>query len=88
MPLHSRVEVPKRLLVVVDLAPDLLIPQVPAPQFALIEEDLNAGGAKCLANLLCSLRILRGVAQKYRVRWLSHLRTTVHRSREVFSPPP
>ena len=43
---------------VVDLVPDLLIPCVPGPQLALIEKDLNAGGAKCLANLVGSLRIL------------------------------
>jgi hypothetical protein len=43
---------------VVDLVPDLLIPRVPAPQLTLIEKDLDAGGAKCLANLLRSLRIL------------------------------
>jgi hypothetical protein len=45
-----------------DLAPDLLIPRVSAPQLALIEKDLDAGGAKGLANPLGSLRILRGVA--------------------------
>jgi len=43
---------------VVDLVPDLMIPGVPAPQLALIEKDLDTGGAKCLANLLGSLRIL------------------------------
>jgi hypothetical protein len=43
---------------VVDLVADLLIPCVSAPQLALIEKDLNAGGAKCIANLLGSLRIL------------------------------
>ena len=52
---------------VVDLVPDLLIPRVPAPQLALIEKDLDAGRTQCLANLLGRLRILRGVAQKYRV---------------------
>jgi BarA-like signal transduction histidine kinase len=41
-----------------DLAPDLLIPRVPSPQLALIEKNLNAGGAKCLANPLSRLRIL------------------------------
>jgi hypothetical protein len=43
---------------VAKLTPDLLIPDVPAPQIALIEKDLNASGAKCLANLLGSFRIL------------------------------
>jgi hypothetical protein len=43
---------------VVDLAPDLLIPRVPAPQLALIEKDLDAGRTQCLADLLGSLRIL------------------------------
>ena len=59
---------------VVDLVPDLLIPNVPAPQLALIEKHPDAGRTQCLANLLSSLRVLRGVAQKYRVRWLSHRR--------------
>jgi hypothetical protein len=45
---------------VVDLVPDLLIPRVPAPQLALIEKDLYAGRAQCLANPLRRLRILRG----------------------------
>jgi len=56
----------------VDLAPDLLIPHIPAPQLALIEKDFNTGRTQCVANLLRSLRILRGVAQEYRVRRLSH----------------
>ena len=43
---------------VVDLVPDLMIPGVPAPQLALIEKDLDAGGTKCFANLLSRLRIL------------------------------
>ena len=57
---------------VVDLAPDLLIPDVAAAQLALVEEDRNAGSAKCLADLLSSLPVLRGVTEKYRVCWLSH----------------
>ena len=57
---------------VVDLAPDLLIPDVTAAQLALVEPDLDTGRAQRLANPLGSLRILRGVAQKYRVRQLSH----------------
>jgi hypothetical protein len=59
---------------VLDLAPDLLIPRVPAPQLALVEKHFDSGSAECRANLLGSLRILRGVAQKYRVRGLSHRR--------------
>jgi len=58
----------------VDPAPDLLIPHVPAPQLALIEKDLNPGRTQGLANLLGRLSIVRGVAQEYRVRWLSHQR--------------
>jgi hypothetical protein len=46
---------------VVDLAPDLLIPHIPAPQLTLVEEDFNAGRTQRLANLLRRLRILRGV---------------------------
>src|ERR1019366_7379876 len=57
---------------VADLAPDLLIPHVPAAKLALVEEDFNAGRTQCLANLLRRLRILGGVAQKYRVRGLTH----------------
>jgi len=57
---------------IVDLPPDLLIPNVPAPQLALIEKDLDSGGSQSLANLLGRLRILGCVAQKYRVRGLSH----------------
>jgi hypothetical protein len=41
-----------------DLAPDLLIPRIPAPQLALIEKDLDTGRTQCVANLLRSLRIL------------------------------
>jgi hypothetical protein len=37
---------------VADLAPDFLIPNIPASQFALIEPDLNAGGAQSFANSL------------------------------------
>jgi len=43
---------------VVDLAPDLLIPRVPAPQLALIEKDLDPRRTQGLADLLGSLRIL------------------------------
>jgi hypothetical protein len=43
---------------VADLMADRLIPRVPAPQLALIEKDLDAGGAQRLANLLGRLRVL------------------------------
>jgi len=43
---------------VVDLAPDPLIPEIPAAQLALIEKDLDAGRTQCLANLLSGLRVL------------------------------
>jgi hypothetical protein len=60
----------------VDLPPDLLIPNIPAPQLALIEKDLDAGRTQRLANLLSGLRVLRGVAEKYRVRGLCNDGTT------------
>jgi hypothetical protein len=56
----------------VALVPDLLIPGVPAPQFALIEKDLDAGRTQCLATLLGRLHVLRSVAREHRVRGLSH----------------
>ena len=59
-----------------DLAPDLLIPKIPAAELALIEKHLDAGRTQCLANLLSGLRVLRGVAQKYRVRGLCNDGTT------------
>jgi hypothetical protein len=61
---------------VVDLAADLLVPGVPASQLALIEKDLDAGSLQRLANLLSGLRVLRGVAQKYRMRLLCNDETT------------
>src|SRR5215831_13977365 len=51
---------------VLDLPPDSLIPCVAPTQFAFVEPDLNAGCAQCIANLLCSLGILRGIAQERR----------------------
>jgi hypothetical protein len=60
---------------VLDLVPDLLIPRVPAAQLALVEKHLDAGRTQRLANPLGRVRILRGVAQEYRVRWLSHRRS-------------
>jgi len=72
----------------VDLAPDLRIPQIPAPQLALIEKDLDAGCTQCLTNPLSCLCVLRGVAQKYRVRGLCNDGTTPERAPEAFSEPP
>jgi hypothetical protein len=43
---------------VVNLRADLPVPGFSAPQLTLVEPDLDPGGAKCLANLLRSLRIL------------------------------
>ncbi len=55
-----------------DLLADRLVPRIPAPQLALVEPDLDAGGSQCLGNPLGRLRILRGVAEKYSARWLRH----------------
>jgi len=41
-----------------DLAPDLLIPNVPAPQLALVEPDLDTCRSQRFANPLGSLCIL------------------------------
>ena len=41
-----------------DLLADRGVPGVPAPQFALIEPNLDSRGAQCLANSLCGRRIL------------------------------
>ena len=68
------------------LVSDLLIPRIAAAQLALVEPDFDTGGAQGLANLLCRLRVLRGIAEKYRVRLLSHGRATP--GSEVFSQPP
>jgi len=53
-----------------------MIPGVPAAQLALIEPDLNPGSPERLADSLSRLGILRGVAQEYGVRPLSHDGTT------------
>jgi hypothetical protein len=47
------------------LAPNSLIPYIPATQLALIEPDLNAGGPQSFANPVRSCPILRGVTQEY-----------------------
>jgi hypothetical protein len=48
-----------------DLLADRVVPGVPAPQLALIEPDLDAGGTERFSNTLRRLYILRGVAQEY-----------------------
>jgi hypothetical protein len=55
-----------------DLLADRLVPDVAAPERALVEPDFNACGAECFANPLGRLGILRGIAEKHRVRWLGH----------------
>ena len=44
------------------LLADLVIPRIPAPQFALVEPDLDASGAQCIANTPSGLDVLRGIA--------------------------
>jgi hypothetical protein len=41
-----------------DLIADLAIPGVPAPEFALIKPDLDAGGPESVTNLPCRPHIL------------------------------
>jgi hypothetical protein len=50
---------------VADLLSDLLIPDITAPQLAAVEPHLDSRRTQTLANELCHLRILRGVAQEY-----------------------
>ena len=47
---------------VLNLFPDLLVPGVSSPKFALVEPDLDAGGTKRIANAFRRLGVLRGVA--------------------------
>ena len=68
-----------------DLVSDLPVPGVPAAQLALIEKDFDAACAERFSNLLRRLGILRGVAQKYRVRCLSQCGPPL--KPEVFPPP-
>jgi len=49
----------------VDLLANLSIPGIASPQLTLIEPDLNAGCAQCIANPFRRLGILRGIAQEY-----------------------
>jgi hypothetical protein len=51
----------------VDLAADPLIPRFSAPQLALVEKDFHPSGAQRVADSSRRLRILRGVAQEYRL---------------------
>ena len=55
-----------------NLLADHLIPGITAPQLALVEPDLDAGRAQCLANPLRRLRVLRGVAKEYSARRLTY----------------
>ena len=73
---------------IMELTPDPLIPGVAASQLTLVEPDLYPGGAKCIANALRRLGILRGVTQKYAVRGLGHRRDPLTDRPEVFSLPP
>jgi hypothetical protein len=53
---------------------DLLVPGVAAPEFGLIEPDLNVGGAERVANALRNACILRRVAEEYAFGRLNHRR--------------
>jgi hypothetical protein len=53
---------------IVDLLPNLAVPDISASQLALVEPDFDASGTQSLTNPLGRLSILRGVTQKYRVR--------------------
>ena len=47
---------------VVDLLADLPVPSISAPQFALVEPDLDVGGPQRIANALSRRGVLRRVA--------------------------
>src|ERR1700751_5102091 len=51
---------------VADLATDLLVPHITAPQPALVEPDFNALGPKRIADPTRSIGVLRSVAKEYR----------------------
>ena len=53
----------------------------------LVEPDLDAGGAEHFANSLSHLRILRGIAEKYRVRRLGREAATLVGGLLTASPP-
>jgi hypothetical protein len=52
---------------VVNLAANLLIPDVPTPELALVQKDFNARGSQRRADPLRRLGILGGITQKYSV---------------------
>src|SRR6516162_834539 len=58
---------------VADLATDLLVPHIPAPQLALIEPDFDALGPKRVADPTRSIGVLRSVAKEYRLGRRGHL---------------
>ena len=70
-----------------DLITDLAIPGISAPEFALVEPDLDSRSPEGIADPASSADVLRGVAQKYRVRCLSHGQPPL-KSPKVLSPPP
>ena len=53
---------------VLDLLSNLLIPGIPSPQLALIEPNLDAGGAQSVADAARRVRFLTGVTQENRPR--------------------
>ena len=55
-----------------DLFANLAIPDIPTPQLALVEPDLDPGGPERLANASGGLGILRGVAQEHCLGRLRH----------------
>ena len=44
---------------------NLVVPNIAAPKFALIEPDFDAGGSQCVGDTSRRLGILRGIAQEY-----------------------
>ena len=50
---------------VADLLADALVPDIPAPQLALIEPDLDAGYAQRFTDPCRSVRVLGRVAEKH-----------------------
>src|ERR1700733_11623566 len=54
------------------LVANLLVPDIAAPKFALIEPDFDAGGSQCVGDTSRRLGILRGIAQEYGSSRLGH----------------
>src|ERR1700746_2104 len=50
-----------------DLATDLLVPHITAPQLALVEPDFDARGPKRIADATRGIGVLRTVAEEYRL---------------------